>query len=95
MTDRVELTNDLLAADSVIFGLRMNAGVSVPELQRRFPTPHWAQALNLFPRLLIEGLAVASPSGQLSLTPRGRLLADAVGAEILEAFAAPANVAAT
>ena len=94
-SDRTELAMDLLAADSVIFGLRMNAGVSVPELQRRFPTPHWKQALNLFPRLLIEGLAVASPSGQLSLTPRGRLLADAVGAEILEAFAAPANVAAT
>ena len=94
-SDRVALTPELLAADSVIFGLRMNAGVSVPGLQRRFPTAQWAQALNLFPRLLLEGLAVASPQGQLSLTPRGRLLADAVGAEILEAFAPPVNVAGT
>ena len=31
-TDRVALTNDLLAADSVIFGLRMNDGVSRTEL---------------------------------------------------------------
>ncbi|MBI3884652.1 MAG: radical SAM family heme chaperone HemW [Opitutae bacterium] len=94
MSDRAELTNDLLAADSVIFGLRMNDGVSVPRLQRRFPTPRWKQAQNFFPQLLLEGLAVATPEGQLSLTPRGRLLADAVGAEILEAFAEPANAAA-
>ena len=92
LSDRAELTNDLLAADSVIFGLRMNEGVSVPELQRRFPTPQWAHALDLFPRLLLEGLAIASPKGQLQLTPRGRLLADAVGAEILEAFAGSAKV---
>lgn len=92
LSDRAELTNDLLAADSVIFGLRLNQGVSVPELQRRFPTPQWAHALDLFPRLLLEGLAVASTKGQLQLTPRGRLLADAVGAEILEAFAGPAKV---
>ena len=36
-SDRVELTPDLLAADAVIFGLRMNDGVSLPRLRRRFP----------------------------------------------------------
>ncbi len=84
--DRVALTNDLLAADSVIFGLRMNAGVSLPQLRRRFPTPQWAGLEDLLPRLLFGGLLVATVEGRISLTPRGRLIADAIGAEILEAF---------
>lgn len=84
--DRTELTPALLAADSVIFGLRMNAGVSLPELQRRFPTPLWARMAELLSRLQGEDLVTASAAGQLQLTPRGRLVADAVGAEVLEAF---------
>lgn len=84
--ERVELTNDLLAADAVIFGLRMNAGVSLPRLQQRFPTPQWAGAHDLWPKLLLEGLLNATPEGRISLTPRGLLMADAVGAEVLAAF---------
>ena len=84
--DRVALTNELLAADSVIFGLRMNEGVSLPQLQRRFPTPRWSGALDLWPKLLLEGLMEATPEGRISLTVRGRLVADAIGGEILEAF---------
>ena len=85
-TDRVALTNDLLASDSVIFGLRMNEGVSLPRLRRRFPTPQWAGLEDLLPRLLLEGLLIATPEGRVRLTERGRLVADSVGAEILEAF---------
>jgi len=85
--DRTELTPQLLAADSVIFGLRMNEGVSLPALQRRFPTAAWRGLFDLLPKLLAEGLLVDSPEGRIRLTPRGRLVADAVGAEILEAFA--------
>ena len=91
--DRVPLTNDLLAADTVIFGLRMNEGVSLPQLQKRFPSLHWSAALDLWPRLLFEGLIEATPEGRISLTVRGRLVADAIGAEILEAFETPAKVA--
>jgi len=86
-TDRTPLTNELLVADSVIFGLRLNAGISLPELQRRFPTPAWAGLHDLLPKLLVEQLVTASSEGRLQLTPRGRLVADAVGAEVLEAFA--------
>ncbi len=90
--DRVALTNDLLAADSVIFGLRMNDGVSMPRLRRRFPTPHWAGLEDLLPKLLFGGLLVATTEGRIMLTPRGRLVADAIGAEILEAFESPVKV---
>lgn len=92
-TDRTELTADLLAADSVIFGLRMNEGVLLPELQRRFATPAWSGLLDLLPKLIAEGLLVASEEGRIRLTPRGRLVADAIGAEVLEAFATPPKAA--
>lgn len=91
-TDRVKLTDDLLAADAVIFGLRMNAGVSLPRLRRRFPTAGWSGLEEILPKFLLGGLLVASTEGRISLTPRGRLLADAVGADILEAFESAAKV---
>jgi oxygen-independent coproporphyrinogen III oxidase len=83
--DRVPLTEMLLAADSVIFGLRMNEGVSLPALKRRFPAANWNPLMNLLPKFL-EGLLTHTPEGVIQLTPRGRLLADAIGAEILEVF---------
>ena len=86
-SDRTALTPALLAADSVTFGLRMNEGVSLPDLRRRFPTPQWEHFLDLLPRLLLEGLLADSPEGRIRLTSRGRLLADAVGAEVIGAFA--------
>jgi len=87
-TDRVALTNDLLATDAVVFGLRMNGGVSLPQLRRRFPTPQWAGLEELLPKLLFGGLLTATVEGRISLTPRGRLIADAIGAEVMEAFEA-------
>jgi len=92
-TDRVALDHDLLAADSVIFGLRMNAGVSLPQLRRRFPTPQWSGLEDLLPKLLFGGLLTATVEGRISLTPRGRLIADAIGGEVLEAFAGSAKEA--
>jgi oxygen-independent coproporphyrinogen III oxidase len=93
MSDRVALTGDILAADSVIFGLRMNDGVSLPRLQRRFPSAPWSRVHDVLPKLLFAGLLTATPEGRISLTDRGRLVADAIGAEILEAFESPAKVA--
>ena len=72
----------------------MNDGVSLPQLQKRFLTSHWTRLLDLWPKLLFEGLLVATPEGRISLTVRGRLIADAIGAEILEAFETPVNVPA-
>jgi oxygen-independent coproporphyrinogen-3 oxidase len=85
LTDRVELTPRILAEDSLIFGLRMNEGVSLAALRARFPEALWEKVDALAERLTQEGLAVAG-DGRLRLTLRGRLVADAVGGEVMDAF---------
>ncbi len=92
--ERVELTHDLLAADSIIFGLRMTEGVSLPQLQKRHPSAPWSRVHDVLPRLLLAGLMTATQEGRINLTVSGRLVADAIGAEILEAFESPAKVGA-
>jgi oxygen-independent coproporphyrinogen-3 oxidase len=87
-SDRTVLSPELLAADAVAFGLRMNEGISLPGLRRRFPNPLWDRLLDLVPRLLLDGLITDSPEGRIKLSRRGRLLADAVGSEVIAAFAA-------
>ncbi len=84
--DRTALSDALLASDAVIFGLRMNDGVSLPRLRRRFPQANWTGLEDFLPKLLFGGLLTATPEGIIQLTARGRLIADAIGAEVLEAF---------
>ncbi len=81
--DRVLLTPDLLAADSLVFGLRMNAGVEVGRVAARFGV--------LFPDDLErrlrewEGDDLLERDGdRIKLTAGGRLVADRLGAELLE-----------
>jgi oxygen-independent coproporphyrinogen-3 oxidase len=87
---RVPLTPALLAEDALIFGLRMNEGVNLAALRTRWPNAPWAMAGALADRLAAEGLAERKGDA-LRLTPRGRLLADAVGAEILEKLSDPVS----
>jgi oxygen-independent coproporphyrinogen-3 oxidase len=87
---RVQLTPALLAEDALIFGLRMNEGVNLAALRTRWPSAPWATADALADRLADEGLAERS-GDSLRLTSRGRLLADAVGAEILEKLSDPVS----
>lgn len=90
--DRVRLTPALLLEDAVIFGLRMNEGVDLAELERRFPDGPQA-ALRAQARRLIEDGLAENAGGRLRLTDRGRLLADAVGAELLDTLAGEPAVA--
>ncbi|MDB6168036.1 MAG: oxygen-independent coproporphyrinogen oxidase [Verrucomicrobia bacterium] len=83
--DRVALTPSLLAEDALIFGLRMNAGVDVAEWKHRCPRAPWAGVEELLGRLVADGLATRQGE-RVQLTNRGRLLADSVGAEVMEAF---------
>ncbi|MBW8782450.1 MAG: radical SAM family heme chaperone HemW [Verrucomicrobia bacterium] len=83
--DRVALTPALLVEDALIFGVRMNAGVDLAALRRRFPRAPWAAVANETALLTEAGLAGIT-DGCLRLTPRGRLLADSVGTRLMQAF---------
>ncbi|MEO6875375.1 MAG: radical SAM family heme chaperone HemW [Opitutaceae bacterium] len=86
--DRVAVTTALLAEDALIFGLRMNAGVDVSRWRARCPEAPWPVVEALLERCESEGLAVRDRAW-IRLTDRGRLLADSVGAELMEAFQTP------
>jgi oxygen-independent coproporphyrinogen-3 oxidase len=83
--DRVALTPELLAEDALIFGLRMNAGVDLGAWRARAPRAPWA-AIEDTLATLAAGELLQREGSAVRLTPRGRLVADAVGAEIMTAF---------
>ena len=89
--DRVELTPALLAEDALIFGVRMNAGVDLAALRTRFPSAPWTAVDGVVARLVEAGVATAD-DGHVRLTTRGRLIADTVGAELMDAFSEAAGV---
>ena len=88
--DRVALTPAQLAEDALIFGVRMNAGVDLAELRGRFPEAPWREVELQISRLVEVGVAEMH-AGNLVLTSRGRLIADTVGAELMEPFAEAAT----
>jgi oxygen-independent coproporphyrinogen-3 oxidase len=71
----------------LIFGLRMNEGVDLAALRARLPTAPWPAVETLAAGLVHEGLAERT-NERLRLTLRGRLVADAIGSEVMGAFAA-------
>ncbi len=89
--DRVALTPALLAEDALIFGVRMNAGVDLAALRGRFPSAPWAAVATEIERLTEAGVAEVI-GGHLRLTTRGRLIADTVGAELMQAFSDAAPI---
>jgi oxygen-independent coproporphyrinogen-3 oxidase len=88
--DRLALTSAQLAEDALIFGLRMNAGVDLAAWRVRAPAAPWTAVDQMAGRLVDAGLALRS-GAHLKLTDRGRLLADSVGLEVMEAFHEPAH----
>jgi len=83
--DRTALTPELLLEDCLVFGLRMNEGVDLAALRAKYPQAPWASIDQLAGRLADEGLATLR-DGRLALTLRGRLVADAVGTEVMSAM---------
>jgi coproporphyrinogen III oxidase-like Fe-S oxidoreductase len=84
--DRVRLSPGQLAEDCLIFGLRMNEGISLDDLEARFSPDVLAPYLPILDRLVADGLVFVGESfpRRHTLTPSGRLVADAVGAELLQ-----------
>jgi len=83
--DRTALTPELLLEDSLVFGLRMNEGVDLAALRLGHPRAPWAAVNQLAERLAAEGLATLRDD-RLVLTLRGRLIADAIGTEVMSAM---------
>ena len=74
-----------LLSDSLVFGLRLNAGVSPFALATRFETELPKGVMNLFANLVEEGL-MELVGENFRLTGEGRMRADAVGVAVLEQF---------
>jgi oxygen-independent coproporphyrinogen-3 oxidase len=86
-TERVALDDTMLMADAIIFGLRMNAGIDLEAIARRFPKAAvFGVVVPLLERFIAEGLMVREGT-QVRLTHQGRLVCDAIGTAVLEALA--------
>lgn len=83
--DCVALSPVQLVEDALIFGLRMNAGVDLADWRVRCPEAPWGGIDAVMGRLAEDGIAVVD-GNRVRLTTRGRLLADSVGLEVMEAF---------
>ncbi len=83
--DRLMLTPAALAEDALIFGLRMNEGVDLGPWRLRAPEAPWTVVEDTLATLAAGGLLVRT-GDVVRLTTRGRLVADAVGAEVMAAF---------
>ncbi len=82
--DEVALTPAILAADALVFGLRLNRGVNLAPLCKRFPEIKFSALEPLWSELSKNGLLTKNGS-VIRLTRAGRLVADRVGVKILEA----------
>ena len=82
--DTMALTDTILASDACIFGLRMNKGINLDVLKKRFDT-HW-DSLEPVWLILEQNQLLIREKQKLFLTTKGRLLADTVGLMILEAL---------
>ena len=84
--DRCAVTPALLAEDALVFGLRMNDGVNLHGWRARVPDVPWETVEETLHGLEAAG-RLETRDGVVRLTPAGRLIADAIGAEIMAAFA--------
>ena len=83
LEDRQQLSDGLLLEDSLIFGLRMNEGVDFAVLESRFAdTAAVARGRASLERMVDEGL-VARDGDCYRLTDDGRMVADAIGGELV------------
>jgi oxygen-independent coproporphyrinogen-3 oxidase len=78
----MDLSEEILCADCLIFGLRMREGICLDSLQKRFPLADVAKYTPLWQQFALEGF-VNVHKNQLTCTDKGLLLVDALAREIL------------
>ena len=81
-SDHQTLDRYILLEDCLIFGLRMNAGIDLDELGNRFEVDVSRLLDPLIARWTDQGLA-ENEGPKVRLTEEGRLLADAIGEELV------------
>ena len=82
--EQIWLDAATLMVDAMVFGLRMNAGVDLNVISKRFPAPDLMSRINpLLDRFTNEGL-LERVGSHVCLTHQGRLVCDAIGSMILE-----------
>ncbi|MEN9840813.1 MAG: hypothetical protein RL376_613 [Verrucomicrobiota bacterium] len=78
------LTPALLAEDALVFGLRLNEGVDLGAVRTRFTgVAGWDELEKALDRMREQGLVETGEASSVRLTRAGRLLADAVGSELM------------
>ncbi len=80
--EEVALNENMLAEDSLIFGLRMNSGVDLDEWKVSYPNVKFQKYADLFDRLVKNSLCEYSES-KIRLTKTGRLVADSIAELIM------------
>jgi oxygen-independent coproporphyrinogen-3 oxidase len=80
------LSSTEFAQDAVLFGLRMNHGISVSKIAEQFDVPidQFSGITNFMNHLLEEGLATQPETGIYTLTKQGRILCDAIACDLPE-----------
>jgi len=80
------LSSTEFAQDAVLFGLRMNQGISIPKIAEQFDVPiaQFSGITNFMNHLLEEGLATQPKTGIYTLTKQGRILSDAIACDLPE-----------
>lgn len=78
------LSSSDFAQDAVLFGLRMNQGISLPQIAGQFDLTlkQFSAMAKFLDRLVSEGLANQLSSGNYSLTKQGRILCDAIACDL-------------
>ena len=81
--DFSKLTDESVAEDAILFGLRMNQGINLREIAERFQLgqQYMDDLGQFFEKLLEEGLTIKR-NEFISLTKDGRIRADAIAAEL-------------
>jgi oxygen-independent coproporphyrinogen-3 oxidase len=80
----VELDQNMLLGDSIIFGLRMNEGIDLVALKSRFPDAQNGAAIECVLREMADSGLIRIDKGRYHPSREGQLLADGIGAKILE-----------
>jgi oxygen-independent coproporphyrinogen-3 oxidase len=85
MEEETLISSDF-AQDAVLFGLRMNQGISIPVIANHFgiSIDQFLGIAQFLDRLVSEGLATEQSSGSYALTRQGRILSDAIARDLPE-----------